>query len=172
MAESIAQDPNFAQMAQAMQANLGGMGGGAAGGGVSAPATPGRSPNSAAEPNGVPNMAGLPGMAGGMPGGVDPAAYADMMSGVLQNPQFVEMAEKLGQQIMQVTASVVLSCKLTAAVMLIATRSARVQGLCKDCLFLGVWGLRRSRTLRLQTSCKMHCMYTAIADCISGSAAV
>ena len=122
MAESIAQDPNFAQMAQAMQANLGGMGA-AAGGGVTAPATPGRSSNSAAEPNGVPGMAGLPGMAAGMPG-MDPAAYANMMSGVLQNPQFVEMAEKLGQQIMQVTA----------AMMLIATCS--VQGLCIDCFWL------------------------------------
>lgn len=101
MAEKIAQDPSFAQMAQAMQASMGG------GGGVPAPATPGRSSTSAAEPNGVPNMAGLPGMAGAMPG-MDPAAYANMMSGVLQNPEFVNMAEKLGQQIMQVTTSVVL----------------------------------------------------------------
>lgn len=103
MAEQIAQDPNFAQMAQAMQANMGAMaGGGGMTGGAPAPATPGRSPTAAAEPNGVPQVPGMPGMGGGMPG-MDPAAYADMMSGVLQNPQFVEMAEKLGQQIMQVT---------------------------------------------------------------------
>lgn len=102
MAEQIAQDPNFAQMAQAMQANMGAMaGGGGMTGGAPAPATPGRSPTAAAEPNGVPQMPGMPGMGAGMPG-MDPAAYASMMSGVLQNPQFVEMAEKLGQQIMQV----------------------------------------------------------------------
>ena len=35
---------------------------------------------------------------------VDPSNYAEAMSGVLQNPQFMEMAEKLGQQIMQVCA--------------------------------------------------------------------
>ena len=104
MAEQIAQDPNFAQMAQAMQANMGGMAG-AMTGGAPAPATPGRSPSAASEPNGVPGMPGIPGMAGGMPGGMDPAAYANMMSGVLQNPQFVEMAEKLGQQIMQVPSA-------------------------------------------------------------------
>ena len=100
MAEQIAQDPTFAQMAQAMQANMGGMAGGGTGG-APAPATPGRSPTGAAEPNGVPEMPGMPGMGAGMPG-MDPAAYANMMSGVMQNPQFVEMAEKLGQQIMQV----------------------------------------------------------------------
>lgn len=81
MAEQIAQDPSFTQMAQAMQAGMGGMGG-------------------------MPSIPGMPGAgagAGGAPGaGMDPAAYTDMMSGVLQNPQFVEMAEKLGQQIMQV----------------------------------------------------------------------
>ena len=32
----------------------------------------------------------------------DPSAYADAMSGVFANPQFLEMAEKLGQQLMQV----------------------------------------------------------------------
>ena len=88
MAEQIAQDPNFAQMAQAMQANMGAMMGGAP------PEAPTR------------GQAAIPGMPGGMPGmpGIpgDPSAYANMMSGVLQNPQFVEMAEKLGQQIMQV----------------------------------------------------------------------
>ena len=99
MAEKIAEDPNFAQMAQAMQANMGGMMGGSPG--APAPATPGRGANTA-ESTGVPDMPGMPGMAGGMPG-MDPAAYANMMSGVLQNPQFVEMAEKLGQQIMQVS---------------------------------------------------------------------
>ena len=92
MAEQIAQDPNFAQMAQSMQANMGSMMGGAP-----AQATSGRGA-STAESDAAP---GIPGAAGDMPG-LDPAAYANMMSGVLQNPQFVEMAEKLGQQIMQV----------------------------------------------------------------------
>ena len=81
MAEQIAQDPSFAQMAQAMQSGMGGMGG--------MPGMPGAGAG-----------AGAP--AGAPPGGMDPAAYTNMMSGVLQNPQFVEMAEKLGQQIMQV----------------------------------------------------------------------
>ena len=81
MAENLAQDPNFAQMAQAMQANMGAVMGGAGG--------PPPAPGSARA--GPPEMPGM-----------DSAAYAEMMSGVLQNPQFVEMAEKLGQQIMQV----------------------------------------------------------------------
>lgn len=93
MAEQIAQDPSFAQMAQAMQANMGAMMGGAA-----PPEAPTSTRSAAAEepamPGGMPGMPGMPGM--------DPSAYANMMSGVLQNPQFVEMAEKLGQQIMQV----------------------------------------------------------------------
>ena len=91
MAEQIAQDPSFAQMAQAMQANMGAMMGGAA-----PPAAPTSNRSAAAEE---------PAMPGGMPGmpGMDPGAYSSMMSGVLQNPQFVEMAEKLGQQIMQVS---------------------------------------------------------------------
>ena len=95
MAEKIAQDPSFAQMAQAMQANMGAMMGGA-GGPPPAPTGRGASGASADE-------SGLPGGMPGMPG-MDPSAYANMMSGVLQNPQFVEMAEKLGQQIMQVSA--------------------------------------------------------------------
>lgn len=33
---------------------------------------------------------------------IDPDQYAQAMSSVLQNPQFMEMAEKLGQQIMTV----------------------------------------------------------------------
>ncbi len=97
MAEQIAQDPSFAQMAQAMQANMGAMMGGA---------TPPEAPTSArgaAAPE-EPAMPGMPNMPG-----MDPSAYANMMSGVLQNPQFVEMAEKLGQQIMQVFAGK--SCK-------------------------------------------------------------
>ena len=64
-------------------------------------ATPPEAPTSArgaAAPE-EPAMPGMPNMPG-----MDPSAYANMMSGVLQNPQFVEMAEKLGQQIMQVFA--------------------------------------------------------------------
>lgn len=36
---------------------------------------------------------------------IDPEQYAQAMSSVLQNPQFMEMAEKLGQQIMTVLCS-------------------------------------------------------------------
>ena len=99
MAEQIAQDPSFAQMAQAMQGNMAAMMGGAA-----PPAAPASGRGPAAEEAGIPGMpAGMP----GMPGGMDPSAYANMMSDVLQNPQFVEMAEKLGQQIMQVPSHAV-----------------------------------------------------------------
>jgi len=67
-------------------------------GGAAPPEAPTSTRTAAAEepamPGGMPGMPGMPGM--------DPSAYANMMSGVLQNPQFVEMAEKLGQQIMQV----------------------------------------------------------------------
>lgn len=75
MAEQIAQDPAFAQMSAALQASMGG---------------------SAAEAN----------LAGGRGAPqIDPEQYASAMTGVLQNPQFMEMAEKLGQQIMQVPCS-------------------------------------------------------------------
>ena len=57
--------------------------------------------------------------AGGMPGGparggpaLDPEAYANAMTGVLQNPQFMQMAEQLGQQIMTVRGRELLSALL------------------------------------------------------------
>lgn len=45
-----------------------------------------------------------PAAAGG-PGGasLDPEQYAQAMSSVLGNPEFMQMAEKLGQQIMTVS---------------------------------------------------------------------
>ena len=72
MAEQVAQDPAFAQMSAALQASM--AGGAEAGLGASGGATP----------------------------PIDPDQYAQAMSSVLQNPQFMDMAEKLGQQIMQV----------------------------------------------------------------------
>ena len=74
MAEQVAQDPAFAQMSAALQASM--AGGAEAGLGASGGATP----------------------------PIDPDQYAQAMSSVLQNPQFMDMAEKLGQQIMQVGA--------------------------------------------------------------------
>jgi hypothetical protein len=74
MAEKIAQDPAFAQMTAALQQSMGGAPGGAA-----------------------PEAAAAAG-----PAGFDTSKYMEAMGGVLQNPQFMEMAEKLGQQIMQV----------------------------------------------------------------------
>lgn len=73
MAEQIAQDPSFRQMTSQLQSGMGGM-----------------MPNAQADEAG---SRGAP--------PVDPANYAEAMSGVLSNPQFMEMAEKLGQQIMQ-----------------------------------------------------------------------
>jgi len=48
------------------------------------------------------NGGGAPGAPGGQPN-VDPEQYAQAMAGVLGNPGFMEMAEKLGQQIMSVS---------------------------------------------------------------------
>lgn len=81
MAEQIAQDPAFAQMTAALQASLGTAPGEAAAP-VEAP------PSQSREPADVPQ--------------VDAEKYAAAMQSVLQNQQFMEMAEKLGQQIMSV----------------------------------------------------------------------
>ena len=83
MAQQIAQDPAFAQMTAALQAQMvGGDGAPEAGVVQREPTHP----------------------AGDMPG-MDPEKYAAALSDVLQNQQFMEMAEKLGQQIMAVSAS-------------------------------------------------------------------
>lgn len=82
MAEQIAQDPSFRQMTSQLQSGMGGM-----------------MPNAQADEAG---SRGAP--------PVDPANYAEAMSGVLSNPQFMEMAEKLGQQIMQVCAVSYMAC--------------------------------------------------------------
>ena len=83
MAEQIAQDPAFAQMTAALQASV-------AGDEAGAPSVVERG---AEAPAGGP--AGLPTM--------DAEKYAQAMSNVLQNQHFMEMAEKLGQQIMSVS---------------------------------------------------------------------
>ena len=138
MAEQIAQDPAFAQMAQAMQG-----GGGMPPGklhadicgqtlqhhlaGVFCSQEPrfliakcvsrGAVVAVGMMPPGFPGTPGAAAAGAGAPGGeggsrsaeesaaaamADPSAYADAMSGVFANPQFLEMAEKLGQQLMQV----------------------------------------------------------------------
>lgn len=81
MAEQIAQDPAFAQMTAALQASVAG----------NEPVAPDAEEKSAGVPAGGP---GLPTM--------DAEKYAEAMSNVLQNQHFMEMAEKLGQQIMSV----------------------------------------------------------------------
>ena len=83
MAQQIAQDPAFAQMTAALQAQIGG-GEGA--------------------PEGGPAQRELTHPAGDMQA-MDPEKYAAALSDVLQNQQFMEMAEKLGQQIMAVSIS-------------------------------------------------------------------
>ncbi len=87
MAEQIAQDPAFAQMTAALHASMG---------------APGGAPGEGAEASGGP--AGEARQAGGIPA-INPEQYASAMSSVLQNQQFMEMAEKLGQQIMAVGPS-------------------------------------------------------------------
>jgi hypothetical protein len=54
----------------------------------------------------MPGMPGMPGMPPGMdPANFDPSKYMQAMSGMFQNPQFMQMAEKLGQAIIQVRVS-------------------------------------------------------------------
>ena len=93
MAEQIANDPAFKEVTKQLQEGMGGMGAGGAGG---MPGMPGMPP-------GMANMMG--GMMGG-PGGaqMDPAKYMEAMSGMFQNPNFMQMAEKLGKTIIEVGA--------------------------------------------------------------------
>lgn len=61
------------------------------------------------------SMGGQPGAApeaAAGPAGFDTSKYMEAMGGVLQNPQFMDMAEKLGQQIMQVLRC---CCRLSQA---------------------------------------------------------
>lgn len=44
--------------------------------------------------------------------GFDTSKYMEAMGGVLQNPEFMTMAEKLGQQIMQVRPDAAAVCML------------------------------------------------------------
>jgi hypothetical protein len=89
MAESIANNPAFASMTQSLQASLLGGGGAAAAGGG------GEGALSAAG-----GAAAAPGAPGVPP--IDPSKYAEVMSSVMGNPDFLTMAEKLGKQIMAV----------------------------------------------------------------------
>ena len=100
MAESIANNPAFASMTQSLQASLLGGGAGAAGG-EGASNADGAAPAAAAAS--APAAAAAPG-APGMPP-IDPSKYAEVMSSVMGNPDFLTMAEKLGKQIMAVSLS-------------------------------------------------------------------
>jgi hypothetical protein len=74
MAEQIANDPSFKEITEKMQESFGGMMGAGAG-----------------SAGGPPDMSAL-----------DPSKYMSAMSGMFQNKNFMEMAEKLGQSIIQV----------------------------------------------------------------------
>lgn len=93
MAEQIANDPSFQGLTAQLQESMAGMMGGAGG------------------MPGMPPMPGMPGAgeaaAAGMPdpANFDPTKYMQAMSGMFQNPQFMQMAEKLGQAIIQVLHS-------------------------------------------------------------------
>jgi hypothetical protein len=92
MAEQISSDPNFKAMAEQMQANMANM---QAQMGALPPGMGGMPPGM---PPGMGMMAGMPG--GGMPG-VDQQAAMEAMQGVMQNPAFMKMAQKLGEQMME-----------------------------------------------------------------------
>jgi hypothetical protein len=89
MAEQIANDPSFMGMTQQLQETMAGMMGGAGGAGGAGGMPPG--------------MPGMP-AGGGMPdpANFDPSKYMQAMSGMFSNPDFMKMAEKLGQAIIQV----------------------------------------------------------------------
>ncbi|KAJ9527442.1 hypothetical protein QJQ45_025723 [Haematococcus lacustris] len=79
MAEQIASDPSFKQVTESLQSQFGSMfQQGAAGGGGSGPANPAAAAAA-----------------------FDPSQYMQAMSGMFQNKGFMEMAEKLGQSIIQ-----------------------------------------------------------------------
>ena len=97
MAESIANNPAFASMTQSLQASL--LGGGAPGAGGEGGASNAATAAAAAAPAaGAPAAPGAPGMPP-----IDPSKYAEVMSSVMGNPDFLTMAEKLGKQIMAVS---------------------------------------------------------------------
>ncbi len=81
---SSPQDPNFKEITQKMQQQFGGMMG--AGGGM-------------------PGMPGMPGAGAGGGPPMDPSKYMGAMQEMFSNKAFMEMAEKLGQSIIQVRAS-------------------------------------------------------------------
>jgi hypothetical protein len=81
MAEQIANDPSFQGLTSQLQESMAGLMGGAAPG-----AAPGMPP------------AGMPD-----PANFDPSKYMQAMSSMFQNQNFMQMAEKLGQAIIQVS---------------------------------------------------------------------
>ena len=103
MAEQIANDPSFLGLTQQLQESMASMMGGAEGA-----AAGGAGAGAGAAAGGMPGMPPMPGMPGmpGMPdpANFDPTKYMQAMSGMFQNPQFMQMAEKLGQAIIQVRA--------------------------------------------------------------------
>jgi hypothetical protein len=75
MAEKIANDPSFQGLTSQLQESM----------------------SSMVPPSGGPAPAAPPDLAG-----FDPSKYMQAMSGMFQNQQFMQMAEKLGQAIIQV----------------------------------------------------------------------
>lgn len=84
MAEQIANDPSFQGLTSQLQESMASLMGGAEGGAAAAAAPP--------------PMPAMPD-----PANFDPTKYMQAMSGMFQNPQFMQMAEKLGQAIIQVS---------------------------------------------------------------------
>lgn len=97
MAEQIANDPSFQGLTSQLQESMAGVMGGMGGEGAAA--------NGAAPPGMPPGMPPMPD-----PANFDPTKYMQAMSGMFQNPQFMQMAEKLGQAIIQVKNSAKLLC--------------------------------------------------------------
>ena len=91
-AEAIASDPAFKQMQENMASQIAKM--------QQSGQALGAGPSSAAELQQMMMQGGVPG--GGMMGqGVDPQQAMQAMEGVMKNPAFAQMAQKLGEQMMQ-----------------------------------------------------------------------
>lgn len=93
MAEQISQDPSFQEMTKALQSSMSGLlgpAGEAAGASGSADASKSADSGESAAPSPADLM-----------GAFDPNKYMEAMQGVMSNPEFVNMAQNLGQKIMQ-----------------------------------------------------------------------
>lgn len=91
--------PGFPGFPPGLLASMGGMPGMPGG----MPGMPAGFPGMPAGFPGMPGMPGMPGADGAAAGPTDPAKYMGAFSSMFSNPQFMQMAEKLGKTIIEVS---------------------------------------------------------------------